>query len=106
MQKIESNYFPCQCHSDEHHFWITYDPDENELSLEVHLSTYRSFFKRLVVAVKYLFGYTCRYGHWDSCLIRHQDIKRLKDLCVTTLIAAQPHQESIVQHPDVKVMIP
>jgi hypothetical protein len=46
------------------------DMDGDEICwIQVQLHQHRSFLERLVVAVKYLFGYQCRYGHWDCTSI-------------------------------------
>jgi hypothetical protein len=46
------------------------DMDGDEVCwTQVQLHQHRSFWERLVVAVKYIFGYECRYGHWDCTSI-------------------------------------
>lgn len=75
-----THYFECDCHNDEHTIRFTYDADENELYLSVFLNQYRSFLGRLIVAVKYLFGYKCTYGHWDCWVMRRNDAQRLSEL--------------------------
>jgi hypothetical protein len=32
------------------------------------------------VAIKYVFGYTCKYGHWDCFIMQPKDAQRLKDM--------------------------
>lgn len=71
----ESQYFECLCHSSEHTLKFYLDPDDNIIHSEVFFHQYRSFFKRLLLAVKYLFGYKCRYGHW-----RPEDARRMQSL--------------------------
>lgn len=75
-----TEYFECQCGSDEHTIHFTLDVEENEIYLSVFLNQYRSFFKRAWVAVKYLFNYKCKYGHWDCVTIQNDDAERLISL--------------------------
>ena len=68
----------CECSSTEHKVHFEYEPpsytqkDFGEIFVHVYLNPTNSFFKRLVVATKYLFGYQCKYGAWDESVIRKQ----------------------------------
>lgn len=76
----QSEYFECVCGTDEHTLRFkldTHDPNDVELYTSVFLNQYRGFFKRLWIAVKYLFGYKCKYGHWDCTMIKLEDADRL-----------------------------
>lgn len=75
---METYYFECQCGGDEH--MLKFVVDDEDFYLNVFLNQYRSFFHRLWIAVKYVFGYKCKYGHWDSWMLRPEDVQRLKDL--------------------------
>jgi len=52
-------------------------PEEGTVWLEVHLYKWRSVFKRVWVAIKYVFGYRCRFGHWDTIEIHPADAQRM-----------------------------
>jgi len=65
MDKPEKTYCECSCHSLNHLIVFHYDPEYNELYLELQLIHYRNIFQRIWVAVKYIFGYKSDYGHWD-----------------------------------------
>lgn len=77
----------CGCESPEHQIIFAHEKIENkghphyedDFYVEVHLHQYRSFFKRLWVAVKYVFGYHCKYGHWDTTIFTKEDATKLKD---------------------------
>ena len=71
-------YFECKCFSDEHHLKFQYDADEKEVYVTTFLNDYRNFYQKLVVALKYLFGYKCKYGHWDVFLLKDTDVCELK----------------------------
>lgn len=44
--------------------------------MEVQLHTCKNIFKRLWVALKYIFGYKCAYGTWDSFIFgKEEEIK-------------------------------
>lgn len=62
----------CDCFSTEHVLHFRFNHDEKEIYTEVMLRQYRGFFKRLWVAIKYLFGYKCRYGHFDCFSMSRQ----------------------------------
>jgi len=79
-QPLQTSYYECQCESAEHTLRFVYDPDENELHTEVQMIQYRNIFQRIFVAIKYIFGYQCRYGHFDCTLIKPEDCKGIKDL--------------------------
>ena len=73
----------CECGSPEHQLLIykdkDYPNDYREIIIEPHLITYHKFFKRLLIGLKYAFGYKCRYGHWDSMVISTKNYQPLKD---------------------------
>lgn len=81
-EQEDEMYFDCVCHSLDHtiHFQIYEDEEDIELYLQVQLINYRNIFKRIIVAIKYIFGYKCRYGHWDCWTLRNQDSSRLKSI--------------------------
>lgn len=77
---MNTHYFECKCHSDEHTIKFSYDEEDNELYLSVFLNQYRNLFKRIWVAFRYVMGYKCRYGNWDCTLFKDEDIKSLLKL--------------------------
>ncbi len=80
---MNSEYFECTCGTNEHTIrfqFDNYDPNDVEFYMSVFLNQYRNFFGRLWVAFKYLFGYKCKYGHWDCTILRREDTDRLISL--------------------------
>ena len=89
----QTQFFLCQCHSPEHMFlWTAFDwgagkpvdkltrPEfELEVCLETHLAPL-PFWKRVWLAIKYVFNRSCNYGHFDSIMIRHEDVLKLGNL--------------------------
>lgn len=77
---MKSYFFECQCSSDEHILKFIYDEEDKELYTTIYLSQYRNIFKRIWVAVRYIFGYKCKFGMWDCFLFKNEDIKELSEL--------------------------
>ncbi len=73
MEKMHSDLVICNCGSSEHQIIFTYNEDEKEVYMEVHLSKQRRFFKRFWHALKYIFGYRCRYGDFEEVIITPED---------------------------------
>lgn len=91
MKTVKNNktyYFQCDCSSQEHTLGIEFDTEEKEVCFHVQLSQYRGFFGRLVVAVKYLFGYECKYGHWDTALMNEEKFMDLYNLMTRFIYTA------------------
>ena len=78
---LDGTYFyECACGSDEHTIRFTLNKAEKEVYLSVFLNQYRPWWKRVYVAIRYIFGYKCRYGHWDNWLMDENDAVRLRDM--------------------------
>lgn len=77
---MKREYFECECFSDEHTLTFTLDPDDGELYTSVFLKQWHPWYARLWIAIKYLFGYKCKYGHWGTWILREEDSQRLADL--------------------------
>ena len=77
-----AEHFDCQCSSCEHTIRFMYmgafKDDEPSLWLDIFLEQHRRFFKRVWVAIKYVFGYKCRYGHFGNWLFKLEDAQRLR----------------------------
>ncbi len=78
----DHEFFVCDCHSPEHtlRFNLNDDPDDPQIYTSVFLSQYRSWYARVWIAIKYVFGYKCRYGHFDCFLMKPEDVPRFKRL--------------------------
>jgi hypothetical protein len=77
----------CECHSDEHQMLLFYNEEEysngqkyNMCYAHVHLTTYESFWKRVVHGVKFMFGYKSKYGAWDEFIFNPNDADKLQEL--------------------------
>lgn len=70
----------CQCSSMEHLITIVYwdDDEPKEVYVNIHLVNERNIFKRIVNAIKYVFGYKCKYGDFDEFILRKEDADKLQ----------------------------
>jgi methionyl-tRNA synthetase len=72
----------CSCGSDEHDLKFTIDAECEEIFLSTFLHHYRPWYQRVWVAVKYVFGYKCKYGHFDCTTMRKEQVDQLQK-CLT-----------------------
>ena len=79
---VRKEFYICDCESAEHQFILGYFPDdephEKSLYLTPHLVTYDNILKRIWIAIKYVFGYRCKFGHWDEVIIAPNEAERIK----------------------------
>lgn len=73
-------YFECQCSDYEHVFRFALDPKDGEVWLDVNLNHCLPWYKRVWIALRYVFKKTEAYGHYDITMLRDDDYKRLHDL--------------------------
>lgn len=84
--------FVCQCTELGHQFVIEFYDDSDAflstvktddlnwimgVTLSVHLCHYFGFWKRMWLAIRYVFGQTRSYDAYDCIEIRHDDLERL-----------------------------
>lgn len=83
IKPMEYHCLQCACTSAEHDVRLVLDPDEKypAIYIEVQLSRGHGFFGRLWLAIRYLFGRECKYGHWDETTIMGEQVRKLRDLC-------------------------
>lgn len=83
MKNVKYNktyYFQCDCASQEHTIGIDFDTVDKEVALHTQLFQHRNVFKRVWVAIKYVFGYECKYGHWDTMIMNEEKFMDLYTL--------------------------
>lgn len=76
---IKREYVECSCFSPEHtlSFWLDDDKDYRAIYVSVFLS-HDVWYKRLINAFKYVFGYKCRYGHFEEFVLDSVGVDHLK----------------------------
>lgn len=73
-------YFECHCHSPEHTLIFRLDEEEPKTLYGYVFLNSDSLFKRIWKAIKYVFGFKCRYGHFDEFILNPKDAQKMIDL--------------------------
>lgn len=76
-------HLDCQCESLEHSIRFYYEPDLECVVLDTHLIRI-PLCKRIVYAIKYVFGYQSKYGAFDETLLNVDNIEELKEFLEQT----------------------
>lgn len=71
-------YAECVCHDAGHVTRFILDKKYDEILVEVQLNPYYPWYKRVWYAIKYVFGYQSRYGHWDCPSFNAEGAKQLR----------------------------
>lgn len=75
---MQTEYFECSCHSPEHTLSLAFDDDEDLPAIYGHVFLGENpWYKRVWMAVKYVFGYKCKYGHFDEFVFNPEDCDRM-----------------------------
>jgi len=72
----------CKCGSMEHQIvfiWFDND-DDKEVFAQVHLTTNKTFWKRIISGVRYIFGYKSRFGNFDEIILTNDHVEGLKNV--------------------------
>lgn len=78
---MKREFFECQCHSDEHTLKFIADEDEEDPEIFTAVFLHSGpWYTRVLKGIKYIFGYKCRYGHWDCFIMKPEDSERLINL--------------------------
>lgn len=88
-----TEFFECTCGADEHtiRFTLSFDDEDGEDSC-IYTSVFLSegtFWNRVLKAIRYIFGYKCRYGHWGNWEMCPEDVYRLRSMCDTFIQKTQ-----------------
>lgn len=73
-----THYLECACDSTEHVLRFTLDRESDEIYTDVYLNPWLPWHKRAWRALRYVFGYRCKYGHWDCTIINREGAKKLR----------------------------
>lgn len=77
---MDRKVFWCRCNSNEHHVIVFYDPEEDWAVLSVHLTPIPNIWARIMLAIKYIFGYKSEYGHYAEIILDDSNISELQDI--------------------------
>lgn len=79
---MKHEYVECDCSCACHTLRFTWDPDPEypEVYVSMFLGHF-GFFRRLWLAIKYLFGFKCSYGHFCEAVLIHSQLEKIRFLC-------------------------
>jgi hypothetical protein len=84
MNNLEDTIY-CACYSPEHALKLSYFEDDNYADSEAYISVFLReypFWKRLWRGIKYIFGYKCKYGHFDEFVFDKDNALRFKEFAI------------------------
>lgn len=88
---MKIRHFVCSCYSPEHTAIFTVDPGEDpeqlkegdipwppEMYVDLQLNNYLPWYKRIIPAIRFLFGKTPKDTHWANWTLRNEDVDQLE----------------------------
>lgn len=76
---MKNSLLLCTCNSQEHCIHISHDKEDNLLYLSIFLKE-QPFFERLILGIQYIFGYKCKFGHFDEIILSSEHVPQLEEL--------------------------
>ncbi len=67
----------CDCSSAEHQIIVRHDEDDKLMYCSIHLAKL-PFLERLKAGINYIFGYECRYGHFEEFILSEKHADKLE----------------------------
>lgn len=114
-QYDRSELFVCDCSDAAHNIifqlwdWgknekrLTYPAESNfEMCVHVNMEYNHTFWKRIWLAIKYIFGYRSKYGFYDVMTIRYADIPRLQALMTEYLEKIEGYKKKLEEQEKAK----
>ena len=81
---MKNEFFECACSAMDHTLRFNFETSTNfgpEITIEAMLTVHPSFWKRVWIAVKYVFKRRpCKYGFYDDFILRGDNVPRLMGL--------------------------
>lgn len=80
LRSDEQEILVCKCGDVSHQCIISYNYDDSpkEVFLSVHLVREPNILKRMVIAIKYVFGARSIYGDFDEVILSPKDASKLQ----------------------------
>lgn len=93
-----TEYYECDCGSDEHtlRFILDLDEEDPRIYTNVFLNQWHSWYKRVWIAIKYVFGYKCKYGHFDCFILKQADADKM--ITMVTKLKEAKHNEKMAKN--------
>lgn len=87
----------CDCGDVEHQLIVSWDTITDsyyweEMTVQVHLSK-QPFWRRLVYAVRYIFGYQSKYGAFTEMVLNKKQALELRDACNSYLSKLEEYDD-------------
>lgn len=70
----------CECNDPAHMLHFYYDKENEELIITTVLKTEKNIFKRIIIAIKYIFGHKRWMCEFSDTLLIGDSIKKFRDL--------------------------
>jgi hypothetical protein len=77
---LRNELFVCACESMEHQIAFTCDDNWETVIATIHLVPEYNIFKRIWKAIKYIFGYRCKYGHFEEFIFNPENADHLQQV--------------------------
>ena len=71
---METRVIKCSCYSPEHCILVTFNQEEKEVYFNYFLET-QKWYKRILIGIKYIFGFRSKFGHFGEIIIDEKNIK-------------------------------
>ena len=82
---MQTEYFGCECDNPEHILRVMYNKDNKEkewdqIYIDFQFYPHKNIFKRIWIAIKYIFGIKNRHSPWEDMILKRTDVPRLINL--------------------------
>lgn len=84
MDSMKTKWVDCACSDPSHSIRFSVDttdttegPIHEFIIIETHLSSYHPWYKRIWLALKYIFKYDSKYGHYDCTILTESKLVEL-----------------------------
>jgi hypothetical protein len=103
---LKTDLFVCTCGDVQHQlivrYWkgLVHKEDKPEVFVEVLLNPELNIWKRIVNAVRYIFGYRSKYGDFDEVILEPSDYKKIYNIAryLRTAHDFEVHEEGKKEH--------
>src|ERR1035437_949093 len=89
MKDQETCYIECDCGSNDHLIKFTYAEADNydigHVYTHIQMDNYRPWYKRIILAIGYVFGHKSRFGHWDCSSLEYPTVIKLRNFLSETM---------------------
>jgi hypothetical protein len=80
MDIFKTTRIECDCSSFDHSVRFNIDNELGHVYMDVPLKQWRPFYQRVWLAIKYIFGYTAKYGHYDTVILKQRDYDKIREI--------------------------